>query len=71
VGVLSVAVDHGVRKSFMQRHLNVSLATIRASKLENEAHELINEWGDSRDFAWERLAHINEGNRMTISRQKR
>jgi hypothetical protein len=69
--VFTVAVDHGIRKSFMQRHLNVSLATIRVSKAQNEAQELIREWGNGRDFTWERLAHLNEGNWMTISRQKR
>jgi hypothetical protein len=64
-------VDHCIRKGFMQGHFNVGLATIHASKVHNEAHELIREWGNGRDFTWERLAHLNEGNRMTISRQKR
>jgi hypothetical protein len=64
-------VHHGIREGFMQRHLNVSLATIRRSKIQNEPHELIREWGNGRDFTWERLAHLNEGSRMRISRQKR
>jgi hypothetical protein len=40
-------VDHSIRKGFMQRHLDVSLSSIRASKLQNEAHELIREWRDA------------------------
>src|SRR5882724_6518770 len=71
VRILTIAVGHSIRKRFMQRHLNVSLAGIRASKVENEPHELINEWRDGRDFTCERLSHLDKGNRMTISRQKR
>jgi len=55
----------------MQGHFNVVLATIHASKVHNEAHELIRERRDGCNFTGERPAHLNEGNRMTISRQKR
>jgi hypothetical protein len=53
VRVLPVAVDYGIRKGFTESRLDVDLASICASKLQNEAHELINELGDSRDSAGE------------------
>jgi hypothetical protein len=33
-------VDYGIRKGFTESHRDVDLASIRASKLQNEAHEL-------------------------------
>jgi hypothetical protein len=71
VRVLPVAVDHGIRQGFTKSRLDVDLASIRASKLQNKAHELINELGDGHDSAWERLSQLDEKNRMSISQQGR
>jgi hypothetical protein len=70
-GVLTITVDHGIRQGFMQSHLDVTFAPIHASKVQNEAYELISEWRDGRNFTWERLSQLDEGSRMSISRQKR
>jgi hypothetical protein len=43
VRVLPIAVDYGIRKGFTESGLDVDLTAICASKLQNEAHELINE----------------------------
>jgi hypothetical protein len=43
VRVLPVAMDYGIRKGFPESHLDVDLAFIRASKFQNETHELIHE----------------------------
>src|SRR5580704_3062631 len=69
--VPTVAVHHSIRKGFVQSRLNVDLASIRHSKVQNEPHELFSEWRDGRNFTWERLSQLDEGSRMTISRQKR
>ena len=59
-GVITVAMDHGIREGFKQGHLDVDFTSIRHSKVQNEPHELIDEWGDDSDSAWERLAQLNE-----------
>lgn len=53
VRVLPGAVNYGIRQGFTQSRLDVDLASISASKLQNEAHELINELGDGRDATWD------------------
>jgi hypothetical protein len=63
-------VDYGIRKGFTECHLDVDLASILVSKLQNEAHELIRKYRDGGDFTWERLSQLDEGNRMSISRQE-
>jgi hypothetical protein len=52
----------------MQRHLDVSLSSICASKPQNEVHKLIREWSDDRDFTWQRLSQLDEGTGVSISR---
>jgi hypothetical protein len=42
-GILTIAMDHGVRKDFTQGCLDIDLASIRRSKVQNEPHELIYE----------------------------
>jgi hypothetical protein len=61
-------VDHSIRKGFMQRHLDVSLSSICASKPQNEVHKLIREWSNDRDFTWQRLSQLDEGTGVSISR---
>jgi hypothetical protein len=69
-GVLTATVDHGIRQGFMQSHLDVSLASVRISKIQNEAYELIREWSYGCDSTWKRLSQLDEGNGMSVSRQK-
>jgi len=38
------------------RHFDVDFSTIGSSKLQNEPHKLIDEWGNDRYLTWERLA---------------
>src|SRR6266853_1679270 len=51
--------NSGKREGFKQGHLDVDFTSIRHSKVQNEVHELIDEWGDDSDSAWERLAQLN------------
>src|SRR2546426_2959478 len=64
-------MDHGIREGFKQGHLDVDFTSIRHSKVQNEPHELIDEWGDESDSAWERLAQLNVRGRMISAGQKR
>ena len=67
-GVLTVAVDHGIRKGFPHGHLDVDLASIRRSKVQNERHELIYELRDDLDLTRERLPQFNKTLRNVIER---
>jgi hypothetical protein len=60
-------VDHGVRKGFTQGCLNIDLASIRRSKVQNETHELIYEWRDDLDLTRKRLPQFNKRSRMQTS----
>jgi hypothetical protein len=59
-GVLTVAVDHGIRKGFTQGRLNIDLASIRRSKMQNERHQLIYKLRDDLDLTRERLPQFNK-----------
>jgi hypothetical protein len=69
--VLTIAVDYGIGKGFMEGQLDVDLASVRIPKVQNELHELMHIRGDARDLTWKRLAQLNEGSGMTISGQER
>lgn len=62
-------MDYGIREGFEQGHLDVDFTSVRHSKVQNEPHELIDEWGDDRDSTWERMAQLNERRRMSSSEQ--
>ena len=65
--VLAVAMDHGVRKGFTQGYLDIDLASIRRSKVQNEPHQLINKWRDDADLTRKRLPQFNKRSRMRTS----
>jgi hypothetical protein len=54
-GVLTVAVDHSIRKGFTDGRLDIDLASIPRSKVQNEPHQSIYEWRDDPDLTRERL----------------
>jgi hypothetical protein len=62
--VLTVAVNDGVRQGFTQSGLNVHIAVIRGSKLQNVPHELLYEWRDGLNLTPERLPQFNIWGRM-------
>ncbi|HEX8894084.1 MAG TPA: hypothetical protein VF783_12210, partial [Terriglobales bacterium] len=65
--VLAVAMDHGVRKGFTQGCLDIDLASIRRSKMQNEPHQLIYKWRDDPDLTRKRPPQFNERSRMKVS----
>src|SRR6516164_5751026 len=55
-GVLTVTVDHGIRKGFTYGRLDIDLASILRSKVQNEPQQSIYEWRDDLDLTRERLS---------------
>jgi hypothetical protein len=58
-----VAVHDGICECLMRRHFNVQFAAVGVSEPRDETHELVDEWRDGRDPAWERLLQLNERER--------
>jgi hypothetical protein len=63
-GILTVTVNHGIRKGFTQGDLDIDLAAIRGSKVQNEPHELIHELRDNLDLTRKRLPQFNKRSQM-------
>jgi len=70
LSALAITMNDGVRKRFAHRYLDLRLASIRVSKVQNKTHQLIYKRGDGHDLTGKRLAQFNVGDRISRARNR-